>query len=120
MGPLQSLGPDSLNADFFQSYWHIVGNDVSAIVSKFLNEGQLENGINYTFIVLIPKIKNPLKSSDHRPIRLCNVVYKLVSKVLANRLKKVLPSLFLKIKVFLFQVDLSLTISLLLIRLSTL
>lgn len=69
-----------------------MGNDVSPTVLNFLNEGQFPKGINQTFLILIPKIKkNPLSARDYRPINLYNVVYKLVSMVLANMLKKVLP-----------------------------
>lgn len=54
-------------------------------------QGHLDIEINYTYIVFIPKIKNSLIASDYQSISLCNVVYKMTSKVLANRLKKVLP-----------------------------
>ena len=48
--------------------------------------------INNTNIVLIPKVKQPEKMSNFRSISLCNVIYKIISKVLANRLKQILPS----------------------------
>ena len=67
-----------------------MGDDVTAIVLKALNTGVVHESLNTTFITLIPKIKHPKKVSDFRPISLCNVIYKLISKVVVNRLKKVL------------------------------
>lgn len=58
----------------------------------FLNFGNMLPDINYT-IVLIPKVKSPEKISDYRPINLCNVIYKIISKVLANKLKLIMPKL---------------------------
>lgn len=60
---------------------------------QFLNRGGLPEGINHTTIVLIPKVKNPQNIKEFRPISLCNVVYKLCSKVLANRLKGLLDEI---------------------------
>ena len=56
-----------------------------------LNSGTILPSLNHTFISLIPKVKSPEYVIEFRPIALCNIVYKLVSKVLANRLRKVLP-----------------------------
>lgn len=96
MAPLKSPGPDDFNPSFFQTYWHVVGDEVSSVVLKFLNDGCFDDCINFTYIVLIPKIKNRIKDSDFRPISLCNVIYKLASKVLANRLRLILQTIISK------------------------
>lgn len=63
------------------------------LVLHFLNNGGMSSGLNETHVVLIPKIKKPKEMKDLRPISLCNISYKLISKVLANRLKKILPDI---------------------------
>ena len=68
-----------------------MGGDITNAVLVALNLGIILESINTTFISLIPKIQNPKKVSDFRPISLCNVFYKLISKVLVNRLKLVFP-----------------------------
>jgi hypothetical protein len=95
MHPSKAPGPDGMSSFFYQKYWHIVGNSVSHVVLSVLNSGNILRKINLTHISLIPKKKNPERISDFRPISLCNVVYKIISKVLANRLKLVLPCIIL-------------------------
>ena len=68
-----------------------MGDNVVIAVLDYLNSGIMIPGINHTNIVLIPKVKTPNKMSNFRPISLHNVIYKIISKVLANRLKQILP-----------------------------
>ena len=66
---------------------------VTKTVLDFLNFGISPPNFNDIHITLIPKIKEPKKIIDYRPINLCNVVYKIASKAIANRLKRILPSI---------------------------
>ena len=70
-----------------------MGMDISQAVLSCLNSGSLLKPINHTFITLIPKVKNLEKVFEFRAISLCNVIYKIVSKVIANRLKPFLNNI---------------------------
>lgn len=74
---------------FFKKYWHIVGRDVDFCL-KVLNEGMELAAINLTNIVLLPKILHLMNLVNFRPISLCNVFYKLVVKMIVNRMEGVM------------------------------
>ena len=93
MHPQKALGPDDMPPLFFQHFWSIYGEVVTTTVLEFLNHGVSPPNFNKMHIVLIPKVKTPKKITNYRPISLCNVVYKIASKAIANRLKKIIPSI---------------------------
>ncbi|CAI9762797.1 unnamed protein product [Fraxinus pennsylvanica] len=76
---------------FFQKFWPHIGPSITNAALHALNTCEFSQDVNHTFITLIPKTKNPQRVKDYRPISLCNVLYKLVSKVVANTIKQVLP-----------------------------
>ncbi|KAL0799496.1 hypothetical protein Bca101_054671 [Brassica carinata] len=86
-------GPDGFSATFYQSYWHIVGGDVTRDIMSFFTSGQLHPQQNETHIRLIPKITGPRAVADYRPIALCTTHYKIIAKILTRRLKPLLPQL---------------------------
>lgn len=93
MHPAKSPGIDGLNPGFFQVFWNVVGPDVTKFCQGFFETGEMQLGVNRTLIYLIPKVKKPVHMSELRPISLCNVLVRIVSKVLANKLKSCLNTL---------------------------
>ena len=90
MFPNKAPGVDGMPPLFFQTYWHIIKNDIVHAVTSFFHSGNILSAINETIISLIPKVDNPVVISNYRPISLCTVLYKTISKILANRIKKIL------------------------------
>lgn len=93
IGDLKAPSSDGLPSVFYKQFWDLVGDQVTKEVMEVLNGGPMPERWNETVIALIPKVQNPEKVTDLRPISLCNVLYKIVSKVLANRLKSILPDI---------------------------
>ena len=93
MSPTKAPGPDGLPAVFFQKHWQTVRSSVIETCMHILNEGGNLAALNHTFIALIPKTVKPRKVTEFRPISLCNVIYRIVAKTIANRLKQILSQI---------------------------
>jgi len=85
-------GPGVFNFFFLKNNWEVIGKDVVKAILYFQSTGFIPRGCNASFITLVPKKDNPSDLNEFRPISLVGCVYKILSKILANRLKKVLPS----------------------------
>ncbi|GKV50623.1 hypothetical protein SLEP1_g57323 [Rubroshorea leprosula] len=86
-------GPDGFNFNFLKFAWHCIKEDFINFFSEFHRNGKLVRGLNSSFIALIPKKLNAVELKDFRPISLIGCVYKLLAKVLANRLKSVISEI---------------------------
>ena len=96
MAHLKAPGLDSMPPLFFQTFWSDIGLDVSESMLSCLNSRTILNSINHIFLTLIPKVKNPETIAQFRSISLSNVIYKILSKVIVNRLKPFLNSIILE------------------------
>lgn len=89
----KSPGPDGSNFGFFKRYWNLLDENFMRLMREFHQHGRLVQGLNNSFIVLIPKKEEAEELQDYRPISLIGGIYKVISKVLAIRLSKVLESI---------------------------
>ncbi|GJW94067.1 RNA-directed DNA polymerase, eukaryota [Tanacetum coccineum] len=92
-GENKSPGPDGFTFEFFRHFWDLIGLDLCAAVQHFFEKGTFPRGCNSSFIALIPKVPDAKFVSDFRPISLIGSVYKVITKVLANRLGHVISDL---------------------------
>jgi len=88
----KSPGPDGYTVEFFKTAWPVLGRDLVIAIQSFFLKGFLPKGINTTILALISKKHEVSGMKDYRPISCCNVLYKIVSKLMANRLKEILPA----------------------------
>ncbi|GKU96029.1 hypothetical protein SLEP1_g9310 [Rubroshorea leprosula] len=86
-------GPDGFNFNFIKKNWEIIKREVIDFIMEFHDKGRIVKGLNESFVVLIPKVSNLEKIEEFRPISLINVSYKILSKLLANRLRRVLEDI---------------------------
>ena len=92
----KSPGPDGFTLAFFQNCWEEVKLELMTVLNDFHSDGVVNRAVNETYIALIPKKCGFCKISDFRPISLVTSLYKIISKVLASRLKGVLDATILK------------------------
>ncbi|GJV17048.1 RNA-directed DNA polymerase, eukaryota, partial [Tanacetum coccineum] len=92
-GTNKSPGPDGYTFEFFRKYWSIMGSDIVDAVNQFFSTCFFPPGCNSNFIALIPKIRDAKVIKDFRPISLIGSIYKIIAKILANRLCMVIPLL---------------------------
>ena len=88
-----AASPDRFTGKFFTFTWEVIAMDVYQAVVSFFRGAELPRSITATSIVLLPKVENPQDFSQFRPISLCNFANKIVSKLLSEKLAKILPRL---------------------------
>uniref|UniRef100_A0A803PK89 RNase H type-1 domain-containing protein n=1 Tax=Cannabis sativa TaxID=3483 RepID=A0A803PK89_CANSA len=90
---LKAPGPDRFSGCFFRKYWDVVGSNLCATVKEFFSSGSMHPKLNNTFICFIPKVEFPMSVDQFRPISLCNFSYKVIEKILSNRLRPLMNDL---------------------------
>nr|XP_029148267.1 uncharacterized protein LOC114925184 [Arachis hypogaea] len=93
MSSFKAPGPDGFQAIFYKEFWDSLSNDVCRLVKRAFEGEPLNAAIFDTLIVLIPKVEVPSSLREFRPISLCNVIYKIVTKVLVNRFRPFLSEI---------------------------
>ena len=89
-GSDKAPGPDGFSFALLKKHWDVIGNDFYFAVKHFEATGVIDKGCNASFSTLIPKLQDPISISDFRPISLIGCLYKTISKILAERRKKVI------------------------------
>ncbi|TXG60318.1 hypothetical protein EZV62_014891 [Acer yangbiense] len=93
LSPTKAPGLDDFQAIFFHKFWGIIGKEVLSVCLWILNGEASIREFNHTHVVLIPKVTSPYVLRDFRPISLCSVIYKIVTKAIAARLQPCMPSI---------------------------
>ena len=83
----KSPGTDGWTMEFFKHFFDLVGDDILEMIEESRTLGFIPGALNSTFLTLIPKVNKPRLFGDFRPISLCNLSYKIISKLIANLFK---------------------------------
>ncbi|KAL0427053.1 UNVERIFIED_CONTAM: LINE-1 retrotransposable element O protein, partial [Sesamum latifolium] len=90
---VKAPGLDGYSSGFFKAAWPVIGEEVTRAILEFLRTGRLLKQVNTTLISLVPKVHNPTVVSEFRSISCCNVLYKIITKVIVQRMRGVLDKL---------------------------
>lgn len=93
LGPLKAAGPDGFNAKIIQDNWSVFGPAILNEVSEFFATGRMKPGRSRSNLVLVPKSENANTVTQFRPISVCNIIYKIISKIISSRMKPFIASL---------------------------
>ena len=93
LNPNRAPGIDGFNGMFYRVAWPIIGEDLLAAINNILKANKMLKQVNHTLICMIPMVAIPASVDDFRPIAVCNVMYRILSKLLTNQLKPLLPRL---------------------------
>ncbi|XP_026451666.1 uncharacterized protein LOC113351991 [Papaver somniferum] len=86
-------GPDGFQTGFYKFCWDVVESEVVDVVQQFFRIQHFDPKLNFAFQTLIPKVECPSTPSDFRPISLCNSIYKIISKIMVNRMKPIIAKI---------------------------
>lgn len=89
----KSPGPDGFNFKFYKLAWDFIAEDLFDLITEFFRTGSMPKGVNLSYITLVPKKKVTSEFKEYRPISLIHGIYKIIAKILSNRLKEVIGSL---------------------------
>ncbi|XP_071727348.1 uncharacterized protein [Rutidosis leptorrhynchoides] len=92
-GSSKAPGPDDFNIGFYKKFWSTIKEDLISAIHDFWEKGEISRGCNASFITVVPKKVDPISLNEYRPISLIGSFYKVVAKILSNRLRKVIPNL---------------------------
>nr|GEX57621.1 RNA-directed DNA polymerase, eukaryota, reverse transcriptase zinc-binding domain protein [Tanacetum cinerariifolium] len=92
-GSDKSPGPAGFTFELFKKFWYLIGGDVTNVVKEFFNSSTFPNGCNSSFISLIHKVLDAKHLNNFHPISLIGFQYKIIGKILANRLSLVIDDI---------------------------
>lgn len=93
MSPYKAARLNGYHAGFYKKAWDSVGDSLYSQTMDYLGSGSMKKGVNDIMVTLVPKVSNPTTVVQFRPISLCNVCYKVITKALTNKIKPIMREL---------------------------